>query len=264
VADDRDLPGIPSGKMPARDRLDTRRDPPGRPERKPTIKVAVPPPGTGNQEPPKRSYSPAPVEEPQPTSAEYGARVAELGGTIEELTERAERAEAALARERRKSAPRVESEAVPGPMPKVEAEAIIITRKGLSLNWSMLPWVIASLAGGWAAKTHVDRGAPSAKDVTVTAAVAAKGVDDATASASANATEIATVKAECRENDGYLIDVIEQLRPGLEVARPANLPKARKMITKAKKEDGASPLKVGSGGKIVIEPEKTEADPGFR
>lgn len=217
-----------------------------------TLKNPVPPPGPGNRRP-----SPPPVEEPV-DSAELGRKVVELGDTKENLeTERqlrheaeAEarrlRAELRSARSENASARHVE------PAPRVEAEAIVITRRGLSFPWAMAPWVIAALAGGWAAKTHVDRGAPAAKDVTATAAVAAKTAGDATASASATATEVAAVKAECRETIAHVINVIEALRPGLKVTRPANIPAGPELIVEASKEDAKAPLKLG--GPITIKP----------
>jgi len=235
----KDLPGIPRRNLPSRPDLEVTPEPP------------QPPRPRGY-----RKISPPPIEEPV-SARDLGEKTAELGDAQEALEAEHEarlRAEARVAKLEKAERERVAESAPqrqPEPSPKVEAEAIIITRRGFSFPWGMAPWVIASLAGGWAAKTHVDQGSPATKEVTATAAVAASEADKANAASSTNATRTATVETECRENVAYVIDVIETLRPGLEVVRPANVPGAREMIVDGKSKDAAAPLR--PGGPITID-----------
>ena len=97
-----------------------------------------------------RRHSPPPQELPPPTSAQYGQRVAELSTIAQEAQERAERAERELARERRKSAPRVESEPQPSLPPK--DGALVVTRREVRIPTWMIGAAISALGlGSWQA-----------------------------------------------------------------------------------------------------------------
>ena len=247
MGDERDLPGIP------------RRHGIPRPERKQTVKVAVPPPGAGNKEPPKRSYSPAPIEDPQPTSAQYGEKVVELGETQESLeAERQRRHEAEAEANRLRSALRVAESKNASTRhveasPKVESsDVVIIERGGIRIPWRLIvavaPWVVGAGSAGALIKSMADKAAPT-PDAPVIA--------DYSGEVSKLRTELASLKTEqaidrkhCRAVSGFTFDVLEQGGHIRLRDRPDWLGKAQKLDIVAPNKRGV-PLTLSQDIEIV-------------